>query len=94
MVQEIGGIKVIENPQAGEVFADDAASFSLVNGVLRITFTAFRPLEIGGESGHVVIGRLAMPLVGAQSLSLALYNFLKERGCDPSALISEGKAAN
>jgi hypothetical protein len=83
----------VENPRAGEVFADLAASFSLVGGVVRITLTAVRPLRVGGEYGHVVIGRLAMPLEGAQGLCVGLYDFLKQRGHDPSARISSGQTA-
>jgi hypothetical protein len=93
MADEQPTFKVIENPHAGEVFADAAASFSLAGGVVRVTFTAFRPLEVGGESAHVVIGRLAIPVEGAQGLAIGLYDFLKQRGLDPSTLVSGGQSA-
>ena len=89
-----GEVEIVENPQAGEVFADEALSFSVVNGVVRITFSAFRPMETGGRSAHVVIGRLAIPVSGAPALAVGLFNFLKERGLDPSGLASDGQPPN
>lgn len=77
-------IPVIANPHAPDVFADAAASFSLMGGVVRIAFTAVRPTELGGASSHVVIGQLAMPLEGAQGLAVGLFDFLKSRGEFPS----------
>ena len=86
-------LKIIENPHAGDVFADAGASFSLIGGVVRVTFTAIRPLKVGGENAHVVIGYLNMPLEGAQSLCLGLYDFLKQRGHDPLKLVSGDQTA-
>jgi len=77
-------LRIIANPHAQDVFADAAASFSLIGGVVRITLTAVRPLEVPGGSGHVVIGQLAMPLEAAQGLSVGLYDFLKGQGVVPS----------
>jgi hypothetical protein len=77
-------LNVIANPHAPDVFADAAASFSLIGGVIRMTLTAVRPLEVPGSSAHVVIGQLAMPLEGAQALSVGLYDFLKAQGAAPS----------
>jgi hypothetical protein len=87
MANEASGLKIVENPQRGEIFADEAVSFSLVNGVVRVTLTAIRPLPGADQSAHVVIGRLAMPLSGAQALAMKLYDFLKAQG----AITHEGK---
>ena len=93
MAQGPGGFEVLENPMAEEIFADEALAFSLVNGVLRITLSSFRPTETGSAAAHVVIGRLVMPTVGAQGLCVGLFNFLKEMGCDPSAVVQGDQTA-
>jgi hypothetical protein len=80
MAQEPSGLKIVENPQRGEIFADDAVSFSLVNGVVRVALTAVRPVAGAEQPAHVVIGRLAMPASGAQALAIKLYDFLKSQG--------------
>jgi hypothetical protein len=72
--------KIIENPQRGEIFADGAVGFSLVNGVVRVTLTALRPVQSNDQLAHVVIGRLAMPIQGAEVLAVKLYEFLKAQG--------------
>lgn len=87
MANQSTGLKIVENPQRGEIFADEAVAFALVNGVVRVTLTAVRPLPGADEPAHVVIGRLAMPLPGAQGLAMKLYDFLKSQGAIPQ----EGK---
>ena len=87
IMAEIRGARVIENPHADDLFADDAAAFALVNGVVRTTFTSFRTIEPGGESAHVIVGHVAMPLKTCQAFVMGLYNFLKERGHDPMELL-------
>jgi hypothetical protein len=56
-----------------------------MGGVVRITLTAMRPVEVPGASRHVVIGQVIMPLEGAQGLSVGLYDFLKGQGVAPSS---------
>jgi hypothetical protein len=75
---------IIPNPHAPDVYADGAASFSLIAGVVRITLATQRPIEVPGASAPVVIGQLVMPLEGAQSLAVGLYDFLKSHGAAPS----------
>lgn len=87
MAKHAPGHKIIENPQRGEIFADEAVSFSLINGVVRVTLTALRPVPGADEPAHVVIGRLAMPSKGAQGLAMKLFDFLKSQG----AISHEGK---
>lgn len=73
-------LRIVENPQRGEIFADGAVGFSLVNGVVRVTLTALRPVQPDDQLAHVVIGRLAMPVKGAEQLAIKLYDFLKVQG--------------
>lgn len=82
------GIKLIANPHAPDVFANNAASYGLVDGVLRVSFTAIKPVEIGGESAFVHIGNLVMPVEAARRMVIDLYGFLKSRDLDPFALVS------
>jgi hypothetical protein len=84
MADEPETVAIIANPHAPDVFADNAASFSMNGSVIKVTLTAFRPLEVGGANGHVAIGQLVMPLEGAQGLAIGLYDFLKSRGAIPS----------
>ena len=76
----------VDNPHAPEVFAEGATGFLLFNGNVHITLTAPRS-NYGVEPpiiSRVVIGRLVMPLNGAQNLAVGLYDFLKSRGFEPA----------
>jgi hypothetical protein len=78
-----------ENLHAPELFAGDAAFFTGGNGVVSITFVSYRwdqsaipPVQKG-----VVVGRLVMPVAGAQHLALGLYDYLKSQDLiDPPLL--------
>jgi len=76
----------IDNQHAPEVFAEDAVGFLIMNGNVHITVSA--PRSNYGVTppviNRVVIGRLVMPLNGAQGLAVGLYDFLKSRGFDPA----------
>lgn len=82
MANDWGGISVISNPHAGDVFADEALAFELANGTVRITFAAARMTEGAppSETALVVLGRLVMGTESAQRFAVGLFNFLKERG--------------
>jgi len=76
----------IDNPHAPEIFAGDSVGFLINNGNVHITLGALRS-DYGTNPPRlnaVVIGRLVMPLNGAQSLAVQLYDFLKSRGFDPA----------
>jgi hypothetical protein len=92
MGQEFMGLQVV-GASPGDVFADEAMSFEIVNDTVRITFVVSRNSEPAPpcDKEFAVLGRLVMPLVSAQKLSLGLYDFLKNVGHDPSGLISEGQ---
>jgi len=83
---------VLSNPLAPDVFADDALSFSVADGVVRITFTSSKASQTDGTAQRVVIGRLVMPTPGAQRLALGLYDFLKNHGLDAQAIVGSAKA--
>ncbi len=78
-------IPFIENLHAPEVFATDACGFLVNGGNIHITFATARCSHENtpGPVSRVVIGRLVMPIVGAQNLALGLYDFLKNQGLDP-----------
>jgi hypothetical protein len=73
-------IKYIDNPHAPEVFAECAPGFSLLGGVVHITFISSRidHNTIPGTENKVVIGRLAMPFAGARDLANGLVDFLRD----------------
>ncbi|MBK6491897.1 MAG: hypothetical protein IPK89_04760 [Sphingomonadales bacterium] len=95
MGQEFMGLQVV-GPSPGDVFADEAMSFEIVNATVRITFVVCRNSEPSPpcDKEFTIIGRLVMPLESAQKFSLGLYDFLKGAGHDPSQLISEGQTPN
>lgn len=81
MADETPQPKVLDNPHSPDVFADDALSFSVLDGTVRITFSAFKFTQPPpGEGCNVVVGRLVMPQAGAERLALGLFDFLKSRG--------------
>jgi hypothetical protein len=78
-------VPFIDNPLAPEFAATEAAGFFLHAGNVYITFAAPR-LNHGNNppiTSRVVIGRLCMPIIGAQGLAANLYDFLKKQGLDP-----------
>jgi hypothetical protein len=72
-----------------DFFADESILFDLVNGTVRVTFAVARPpTPVAGQGQSLVaIGRLIMPVGGAQRLSLALHDYLVKNGLDPSASV-------
>jgi hypothetical protein len=81
-----GLVKFIDNPHAPEVFADEVAGFLIFNGNLHITFSSPRVDHSTSPNpvNRVVIGRLVMPVGSAHAFALSVYDFLKQRGFDPS----------
>jgi hypothetical protein len=83
---ERGLVKFIDNPHAPEVFADEVAGFLIFNGNLHITFSSPRVDHSSSPNpvNRVVIGRLVMPVGSAHAFAISVYDFLKQRGFDPS----------
>jgi hypothetical protein len=81
-------LQILDNPHSPDVFATEAAGFSLIGGNIGVTFVTTKvdhsssPPELTG----VVIGRMVMPVEGAQRLVLGLSDFLRQRGLDPERL--------
>lgn len=72
----------VDNQHAPEVFATAASGFFLLAGNVHITFEAIRidHSSSPGPAHRVVIGRLVLPITGAQGLAAGLYDFLKTHG--------------
>lgn len=81
-----GGVPLIENVLAPEVFAVEASSFMAGAGFVSVTLTSFRydNTTPPGEQKKVVIGRLVMPVVGAHGLATGLFDFLVRSGLVPA----------
>ncbi|HXT81366.1 MAG TPA: hypothetical protein VN702_17505 [Acetobacteraceae bacterium] len=78
-------IPTVENLFAPEVYAAEASFFSSGSSTITITLTSYR-FDNSSAPAHqkrVVIGRVVMPISGAQGLAAGLYSFLKENGLDP-----------
>lgn len=84
-------IPFVENLFAPEVFASEAVFFATAPGVLTIVFTSFRFDLSTAPSAQkrVVVGRLVMPIAGAQSLAVGLFDYLKKSGLDPAPTPSD-----
>jgi hypothetical protein len=87
-VRQSTAIQIIDNPHAPDAFATDVVGYSLVAGNVGVTFVTTRldhsvsPAQATG----VVIGRLVMPVDGAQRLAMGLLEFLKQRGLAPGGV--------
>src|SRR5262245_24146818 len=78
-------VSFVDAPFAPDVFADEASGFFVRNGIISITFASARcdHSSSPGPVNRVVIGRLVMPVAGAQDLAVGLYDFLAQRGLAP-----------
>lgn len=87
-------VTLVDNPMAPDVFAGSACGFFNLGGTIMITFEAphVDHRQNPGPVNRVVIGRLVMPLAGAQGLALGLYDFLKTQGLDPAPVPTDGTA--
>ena len=79
-------VAFLDNPFAPEVYADTVTGYFVRNGVISITFESGRVNHVTspGPINRVVIGRVVLPISGAQDLAVGLYDFLKSRGLAPS----------
>lgn len=75
-------VPFINNPFSPEVFASAATGFFVSNGNITITFESLRVDHSAnpGPMARVIVGRLVMPIAGAQGLALGLYDFLEKQG--------------
>ena len=89
------GRPVIRNPLAADVVADAVTQLEHVNGTMRIEFAVLKPAQHTSPAPRqlVQVARVVLPEVVAQRLCLALYDYLKKEGPDPTGLVSEGQTA-
>lgn len=78
-------VTFLDNAFAPEVFSTRAVGFFFNEGNVHITFESVRINHVTtpGPVNRVVIGRVVMPLAGAQSLAVGLFDFLKTQGLAP-----------
>ena len=82
-------VTYIEDVNAPELYADDAAYFFLKNGNIAITLVSGR-LDAGPDKTapfpvrRVVVSRVILPTRGAQGLAVGLYDFLVGCGLGPN----------
>lgn len=86
-------VTFLDSPFGPEVFADTVTGYFVRNGVISITFEAARINHVTspGPLNRVVVGRVVLPISGAQELAVGLYDFLKSRGLAPNV---DAKKAN
>lgn len=86
-MSEEAGISIVD-AGTGDVFADEALDFEVINGTFRIRFGVVKPARpsMPSERQMVHIGRLIMPLESAQRMAVGIYNMLKNAGLDPANL--------
>jgi len=78
----------VDNPYAPSLYSEEAAGFFIINGVVHVTFANIQADHSPNKTPlrKVVNLRLSMPVAGAQSLALGLYDFLKSQGHDPAPM--------
>jgi hypothetical protein len=74
--------KLLDNPQAPEIFAVAATGFFNANGLISITLESARAdhTKAPGPVNRIVVGRIIMPAAGAQALAVGLFDFLEKQG--------------
>ena len=80
----------VDNPNAPEVFADDAAGVLWHNGNVRITFESLRANHrvAPASMSRVVVGTLVMPMAAAEAMArmlIAAIEASKTSGATPRA---------
>jgi len=75
-------ISFVDNPNAPELYASGATGFFVSNGAITITLESVRADHgpAAGPLSRVVVGRLVMPVAGAQGLAIGLFDFLEKQG--------------
>jgi hypothetical protein len=81
--------KLIEAPNAPEIFTDGVCGFFLHNQNLRIAFEASRVDHAvsPGPVTRVIVARVVLPAAGARTLAVGLFDFLKKMGLDPGQIV-------
>jgi len=75
-------VKVFDNPNGPEVYAEGAHCMFSASG--NVTISLFSPrLMPDGEVCRAIVGRLTLPAPGAHALAVALFDYLKKAGLAP-----------
>jgi len=74
--------KLQEDPGAPEMYAMAATGFFNANGMISITLESARAdhSKTPAPVTRAVVGRLVMPVGGAQALAVGLFDFLEKQG--------------
>lgn len=82
--QPAGPPSIIDNLFGAEVYADDVAFFAHKGNNVSMQLVSARfDANDGGKLKLVTVGRLVMPIAGAQGLAVGLYDYLKKNGLAP-----------
>ena len=75
-------VKLIDNPNAPEIFASAATGFFVSEGNVSITFESARAdhSESPGPVYRSVVARIVLPAGAAQGLAVGLFEFLEKQG--------------
>jgi hypothetical protein len=95
MSKTAGGLPVVSNPHLPDVFADEAIAFDTHAGTVRITLATLKMAEAAAPSPmhFVANARVVMTVPGAQRLAIALFDYLKRQGLDPTTVVGGGDDA-
>ncbi|HWK35130.1 hypothetical protein [Sphingomonas sp.] len=93
MANKAGGLAVVSHPHIGDIFADEAIAFDHRDGTVRVTLATKKMVDPAPPSQlqFVVVNRLVMTVPGAQRMVLALFDYLKQQGLDPAAVVGGGE---
>ncbi len=80
-------LEITENPLAPEWYAEAAISFARVGAGSNVSITLVSPRWNTSKNAfdHAIVGRVVLPVSGAQGLAVGLFDFLKSHGLDPAS---------
>ncbi|WP_394891005.1 hypothetical protein ACG873_06655 [Mesorhizobium sp. AaZ16] len=81
------GPVILHNPHSPDVFADAALGFFTFAGCMRITFETLRSdySQSPANLDRVVIGRLVMPLAGAEDMAKGILRQIENLKTEQAA---------
>jgi hypothetical protein len=93
VTKTVGKVPVVSHPHVADHFVDEVIAFDHRNGTVRLTLATLKMAEPAAPSPmqYVAVGRLIMPEVGAQRLAIALFDYLKKQGLDPTTVVGAGE---
>jgi hypothetical protein len=81
-------VNLLDNSGGPNIFADNVAGWSLLNGSIRITLeaTLANLVTSAGPINRVIIGRLIVPLDKAEEMATGLLDFIQRMKTQASTL--------